>query len=39
MNPRQFRYYDLIMAAFVTVIIASNMIGAEKVVTLFSLKV
>jgi queuosine precursor transporter len=35
--PRHFRYYDLIMAAFVTVIIASNMIGAEKVVTLFGL--
>jgi uncharacterized integral membrane protein (TIGR00697 family) len=32
---RNFRYYDLIMAAFVTVIIASNMIGAEKVVTVF----
>ena len=35
--PRHFRYYDLIMAAFVTVIIASNMIGAEKVVTIFGL--
>jgi hypothetical protein len=34
---RNFRYYDLIMAAFVTVIIATNMIGAEKVVTLFGL--
>jgi uncharacterized integral membrane protein (TIGR00697 family) len=32
---RNFRYYDLIMAAFVTVIIATNMIGAEKVVTVF----
>jgi queuosine precursor transporter len=32
---RNFRFYDLIMAAFVTVIIASNMIGAEKVVTVF----
>jgi len=34
---RTFRFYDLIMAAFVTVIIASNMIGAEKVVTVFGL--
>ena len=32
---RNFRFYDLIMAAFVTVIIATNMIGAEKVVTVF----
>lgn len=32
-----YRFYDLIMAAFVTVIIASNMIGAEKVVTVFGL--
>ena len=32
---RHFRYYDMIMAAFVTVLIASNMIGAEKVVTVF----
>ncbi len=35
--PRTFRYYDLIMAAFVTVIIASNMIGAEKVVTVMGI--
>jgi queuosine precursor transporter len=34
---RNYRFYDLIMAAFVTVIIASNMIGAEKVVTVFGL--
>ncbi len=34
---KNFRYYDLIMAAFVTVLIASNMIGAEKVVTVFGL--
>ena len=32
---RNFRFYDLIMAAFVTVIISTNMIGAEKVVTVF----
>jgi queuosine precursor transporter len=32
---RNYRFYDLIMAAFVTVIIATNMIGAEKVVTVF----
>ena len=28
--PRQYRYYDLIMAAFVTVLICSNLIGASK---------
>ena len=30
---RQYKYYDLIMAAFVTVLICSNVIGAEKVIT------
>lgn len=34
---RNYRFYDMIMAAFVTVLIASNMIGAEKVVTVFGL--
>ncbi len=28
--PRQYRYYDFIMAAFVTVLICSNFIGAAK---------
>jgi queuosine precursor transporter len=28
-----FRYYDLIMAAFVTILLCSNLIGAEKVIT------
>lgn len=31
---KKFRYYDLIMAAFVTVLLCSNIIGAEKVVSL-----
>jgi len=31
---RQYKYYDLIMAAFVTVLICSNMIGASKIVSL-----
>lgn len=29
-EPRHFRYYDLIMAAFVTVLVCSNFIGAAK---------
>ena len=28
--PRSFKYYDLIMAAFVTVLLCSNLIGAAK---------
>jgi queuosine precursor transporter len=32
---KKFKYYDLIMAAFVTVLLCSNIIGAEKVVSLF----
>ena len=32
--PRQYRYYDLIMVAFVTVLICSNFISASKVATL-----
>ncbi|MFN3287958.1 MAG: queuosine precursor transporter [Sphingomonadaceae bacterium] len=31
---RSFRYYDFIMAAFVTVLIGSNLIGASKAATL-----
>ena len=28
--PRRYRYYDLVMAAFVTVLLCSNLIGAGK---------
>ena len=28
--PRHFRYYDLIMAAFVAILLLSNIIGASK---------
>jgi queuosine precursor transporter len=34
MNQKPFRYYDLIMAAFVTILICSNFIGASKVCTI-----
>ena len=36
-SPRQYRYYDLLMAAFVTVLLCSNLIAPVKVgvVTLF----
>ena len=30
-RPRKYRYYDLIMAAFVTVLLCSNLIGVHKV--------
>ncbi|MHB8667738.1 MAG: queuosine precursor transporter [Burkholderiales bacterium] len=30
-NARQYRYYDLVMAAFVTVLICSNLIGPAKI--------
>ena len=30
---KKFKYYDLIMAAFVTILLCSNVIGAEKVVS------
>ena len=33
--PKQFKYYDLVMAAFVTVYICSNLIGPAKAATLF----
>ncbi len=33
-TTKKFKYYDLIMAAFVTVLLCSNIIGAEKIVTL-----
>ena len=29
--PRQYRYYDLLMVAFVTVLLCSNLIGPAKV--------
>ena len=29
-HPRAYRYYDLLMAAFVTVLLCSNMIGPGK---------
>lgn len=36
MQPqRTYKYYDLVMAAFVTVLICSNVIGAAKIVTLW----
>lgn len=34
MRGRQFRFYDFMMAAFVTVLIGSNVIGAAKAATL-----
>lgn len=34
-SVKKFKYYDLIMAAFVTVLLCSNVIGAEKVVRLW----
>ena len=33
----QFRYYDFVMAAFVTILICSNLIGAAKLVQFFEL--
>lgn len=30
-TPRNFRYYDLVMAAFVTVLVCSNLIGPAKI--------
>ena len=32
---KPYRYYDLVMAAFVTVLLTSNLIGAAKVVTVW----
>jgi len=32
---KKYKYYDFIMAAFVTILLCSNIIGAEKVVSLF----
>jgi len=33
--PRTYRYYDLVMAAFVAVLLCSNLIGVSKATTLF----
>lgn len=33
MNSKQFRFYDLIMAAFVCILLCSNLIGASKIAT------
>ena len=33
-QPRNYKYYDFIMAAFVTVLLCSNLIGASKVATI-----
>ena len=33
-EPRQYRYYDLVMVAFVTVLICSNLIGPAKIAQL-----
>lgn len=35
--PRQFKYYDFIMAIFVTVILCANLIGPAKIWTIFGL--
>ena len=32
--PRQYRYYEFVMAAFVTVLICSNLIGPAKIAQL-----
>ena len=34
-EQRSYRYYDMIMAAFVTVLLCSNLIGASKVCTIW----
>lgn len=34
-HNRQYRYYDLVMAAFVTVLLCANLIGATKVTSLW----
>lgn len=33
-KPHKYKFYDFIMAAFVTILLCSNLIGAEKVVTI-----
>src|SRR6201995_1468090 len=34
-TQKSFRYYDLVMTAFVTILLCSNLIGASKVCTVF----
>ena len=34
-SPRTYKYYDFVMAAFVTVLLCANLIGASKVATFF----
>jgi hypothetical protein len=34
---RAYRYYDLVMAAFVTVLLCANLIGASKVAQLWGM--
>jgi uncharacterized integral membrane protein (TIGR00697 family) len=34
-NEKNFRYYDLVMASFVTILLCSNLIGAAKVCKVF----
>lgn len=36
-NPRRYKYYDLVMAGFITVLLCSNLIGPGKTVLLFGL--
>ena len=36
-NPRHYKYYDLVMAAFVTVLLCSNLIGPGKTCILFGI--
>jgi len=38
LSQHRFRYYDFVMAAFVAVLICSNLIGAAKLVQFFELK-
>lgn len=37
-NPRHYRYYDLVMAGFITVLLCSNLIPSGKSCMLFGLK-
>jgi uncharacterized integral membrane protein (TIGR00697 family) len=37
-NPRHYRYYDLVMAGFITVLLCSNLIPSGKSCALFGLK-
>lgn len=34
-GQRQYRYYDLVMASFVTILLCSNLIGTSKVITIY----